>query len=117
MPGGRELTIYAVDVSPSMGELMTVDDPSTGTTKSVTKLEYSLEVIKHQVANMLLAGLKTAHCGIVLFGTDRKCNHGLTRLVDDNDSLPIILKIPKTPWQLVDTNIFGSISPLHNPVP
>jgi len=74
MPGGRELTIYAVDVSPSMGELMTVDDPSTGTTKSVTKLEYSLEVIKHQVANMLLAGLKTAHCGIVLFGTDHTQN-------------------------------------------
>ncbi|KNZ47972.1 hypothetical protein VP01_5g9 [Puccinia sorghi] len=74
MPGGRELTIYAVDVSPSMGELMTVDDPSTGTTKSVTKLEYGLEVIKHQVANMLLAGLKTAHCGIVLFGTNHTQN-------------------------------------------
>lgn len=53
----RELTIYAVDVSPSMGELMTVDDPSTGTTKSVTKLEYGLEVIKHQVANMVIGKL------------------------------------------------------------
>ncbi|KAA1130751.1 ATP-dependent DNA helicase II subunit 2 [Puccinia graminis f. sp. tritici] len=74
MAGGRELTIYAIDVSPSMSEKRTADDPSTGATTSVTNLEYGLEVVKHQVANMLLAGLKTVHCGVVLFGTERTDN-------------------------------------------
>ncbi|POW01450.1 hypothetical protein PSTT_12536, partial [Puccinia striiformis] len=68
----RELTIYAIDVSPSMRRKRTVDDPHTGETHMVTNLEYGLEVVKHQVANMLLAGLKTVHCGIVLFGTDHE---------------------------------------------
>ncbi|WAR60655.1 hypothetical protein PtB15_9B594 [Puccinia triticina] len=74
MVGGRELTIYAIDVSPSMSTKRSVVDPTTGETTSVTNLEHGLEVVKHQVANMLLAGLKTVHCGIVLFGTDHTDN-------------------------------------------
>ncbi|PLW57935.1 hypothetical protein PCANC_01023 [Puccinia coronata f. sp. avenae] len=57
-----------------MAGRVTATDPSSGTTRSMTRLEYGLEVVKHQVANMLLAGLKTAHCGIVLFGTDHTQN-------------------------------------------
>jgi hypothetical protein len=36
-----------------MSEKRTADDPSTGATASVTNLEYGLEVVKHQVANMV----------------------------------------------------------------
>lgn len=68
--GGKELTLYCVDVSPSMAEERTVDDIVAGKMKSASNLEYGLEFVRNQVANMLLSGLKTVHCGIVLFGSD-----------------------------------------------
>ncbi|KAG0145225.1 hypothetical protein CROQUDRAFT_46048 [Cronartium quercuum f. sp. fusiforme G11] len=72
----REMTIFCVDVSSSMANLRTIDvgHSSEKTTQQITNLEYGLEVVKARVADMLIGGLKTVHCGIVLFGSDHTEN-------------------------------------------
>ncbi|KAI8448775.1 SPOC like C-terminal domain-containing protein, partial [Phakopsora pachyrhizi] len=73
----REITIYCIDVSPTMREkrtLVEIGENDEVIKKVTDNLEYGLEVVKGQVSSMLLSGLKTVHCGIVLFGTDRTKN-------------------------------------------
>ncbi|KAF8575921.1 ku80-like protein [Ramaria rubella] len=71
---GYTVTMFLVDVSPSMGKLRTVDLPSRPDgekrTRQVTRLEWVLEFVMLKVQEMIFHGRKTEQCGVILFGTE-----------------------------------------------
>ncbi|OCH84687.1 ku80-like protein [Obba rivulosa] len=71
---GFTVTMFLVDVSPSMGKLREVEVPNgpNGETMTIemTNLEYSLQFVKLKIQEMIFNGRKTDQCGVILFGTD-----------------------------------------------
>ncbi|KAI0307520.1 SPOC domain-like protein [Multifurca ochricompacta] len=75
---GYTVTIFLVDVSPTMGTYRTLhlsphpnEDPPT---KQVTYLQWSLQFAMLKIQEMIFNGRKTDQCGVILFGTDETNN-------------------------------------------
>ncbi|KAI0035265.1 SPOC like C-terminal domain-containing protein [Vararia minispora EC-137] len=71
---GYTVTMFLVDVSPSMGTMSSVDVPDgpDGEPRSVhmSRLERALQFVKLKIQEMIFNGRKTDQCGVLLFGTD-----------------------------------------------
>ncbi|EJD55401.1 SPOC domain-like protein [Auricularia subglabra TFB-10046 SS5] len=71
---GFTVTMFVVDVSPSMGKTRSVEleDGLTGQTRVVemTNLEWALRYVKLKIQEMIFHGRKTDQCGVILFGTE-----------------------------------------------
>ncbi|KAF8139796.1 SPOC domain-like protein [Boletus edulis] len=75
---GYTVTMFLVDLSPSMGASRTVELPDgpKGETRSVelTKLEWSLQFVKMKIQDMIFNGRKTDQCGVIIFGSEETNN-------------------------------------------
>ncbi|EIW86315.1 SPOC domain-like protein [Coniophora puteana RWD-64-598 SS2] len=71
---GYTVTMFLVDISPSMVETRIVDLPPGPTgeerTREVSSLEYSLQYVKLRIQDMIFHGRKTEQCGVIIFGSD-----------------------------------------------
>ncbi|THH13198.1 hypothetical protein EW146_g6992 [Bondarzewia mesenterica] len=73
---GYTVTMFLVDVSPSMGTLRTVEFPdgpngeSQSQSTEMTHLEWALQFVMLKIQEMIFNGRKTDQCGVILFGTD-----------------------------------------------
>ncbi|KAH8101566.1 SPOC domain-like protein [Cristinia sonorae] len=71
---GYTVTMFLIDVSPTMGETreVIVPDGPNGEerTLEMTNLEWSLQYIKLKIQEMIYNGRKTDQCGVILFGTE-----------------------------------------------
>ncbi|OBZ80021.1 ATP-dependent DNA helicase II subunit 2 [Grifola frondosa] len=71
---GYTVTIFLIDISPSMGKMREVElPPSAGAereTIEMTNLEWSLQFVMLKIQEMIFNGRKTDQCGIILFGTE-----------------------------------------------
>ncbi|KAF8330432.1 SPOC domain-like protein [Cantharellus anzutake] len=71
---GYTVTMFVIDVSPSMGEERKVEvapgPNGEPIFKKTTKLEWSLKYVKHKIQQMIFAGRKSDKCGVILFGTE-----------------------------------------------
>ncbi|EGN94087.1 hypothetical protein SERLA73DRAFT_63055, partial [Serpula lacrymans var. lacrymans S7.3] len=68
------VTIFLVDISPSMGAMRTVDLPpgpkgEQGTVE-MTNLEWSMQFVKLKIQEMIFNGRKTDQCGVIVFGSE-----------------------------------------------
>ncbi|KAF8845541.1 ku80-like protein [Paxillus ammoniavirescens] len=75
---GYTVTMFLVDVSPSMGATrsVTLPDGPNGEARSIemTKLEWSLQFVKMKIQEMIFNGRKTDQCGVVIFGSEETDN-------------------------------------------
>ncbi|KIJ59827.1 hypothetical protein HYDPIDRAFT_118081 [Hydnomerulius pinastri MD-312] len=75
---GYTVTMFLVDVSPSMGAMRTVELPDgpNGEERSVemTHLEWSLQFVKLKIQEMIFNGRKTDQCGVLIFGSEETDN-------------------------------------------
>ncbi|KAF9229802.1 ku80-like protein [Gyrodon lividus] len=75
---GYTVTMFLLDVSPSMGATRTValPDGPNGEARSIemTKLEWSLQFVKMKIQEMIFNGRKTDQCGVIIFGSDETDN-------------------------------------------
>ncbi|KAH9075752.1 SPOC domain-like protein [Lactarius deliciosus] len=75
---GYSVTLFIVDVSPTMGTMRTLDLPpgpnGETRTKKVTHLQWSLQFAMLKIQEMIFNGRKTDQCGVILFGTEETDN-------------------------------------------
>ncbi|EIN13322.1 ku80-like protein [Punctularia strigosozonata HHB-11173 SS5] len=75
---GYTVTMFLVDISPSMGKLREVELPpgpkGERRTTEVTNLEWGLQFVKLKIQEMIFHGRKTEQCGVILFGTEETHN-------------------------------------------
>ncbi|KAH9855805.1 SPOC domain-like protein [Lenzites betulinus] len=75
---GYTVTMFLVDVSPSMGKMRQVSvsgpDGKDSRTIEMTNLEWSLQYVMLKVQEMIFNGRKTDKCGIMLFGSEETNN-------------------------------------------
>ncbi|TCD60796.1 ATP-dependent DNA helicase II subunit 2 [Steccherinum ochraceum] len=75
---GYTVTMFLIDVSPTMGETREVELPEgpNGEERSIemTNLQWSLQYVKLKIQEMIYNGRKTDQCGIILFGTEESNN-------------------------------------------
>ncbi|KAA1468434.1 SPOC domain-like protein [Dentipellis sp. KUC8613] len=75
---GYTVTMFLVDVSPSMGKTRTVELPDgpNGELRDMemTHLEWALQFVMLKIQEMIFNGRKTDQCGVILFGTDETEN-------------------------------------------
>ncbi|KAG8743940.1 hypothetical protein FRC10_011126 [Ceratobasidium sp. 414] len=102
---GYTVTMFVVDVSPSMGTMRTVflepGKDGEERTKEVTHLEWALQYVMLKVQEMIHNGRKTDQCGVILFGTEDTKNivedehpgEGYTNIVE---YIPIAHPTPAT---------------------
>ncbi|KAG6333279.1 hypothetical protein ID866_5813 [Astraeus odoratus] len=71
---GYTVTMFLVDLSPSMGATRTVELPPglDGEERSVemTNLQWALQFVKYKVQEMIFGGRKTEQCGVIVFGSE-----------------------------------------------
>jgi len=95
--GQYTVTMFLVDISPSMGATRTVELPPGpgGEERSaeMTNLEWALQFVKFKIQEMvcfvnvywrrcseckycfqIFGGRKTEQCGVIVFGSDRMCH-------------------------------------------
>ncbi|CAL1697373.1 unnamed protein product [Somion occarium] len=81
---GYTVTMFLIDVSPSMGTLREVEVPDglTGEVRTIetTNLEWSLQFVKLKIQEMIYNGRKTDQCGVILFGSEETNN-----IINDKD--------------------------------
>ncbi|KAI8983219.1 SPOC domain-like protein [Trametes punicea] len=75
---GYTVTMFLVDVSPSMGKMRQVSvsgkDGTTSDTIEMTNLEWSLQYVMLKIQEMIFNGRKTDKCGVILFGSEETNN-------------------------------------------
>ncbi|EJD04469.1 SPOC domain-like protein [Fomitiporia mediterranea MF3/22] len=75
---GYTVTMFCIDVSPSMGSLRSVEvsDSQDGTTRTVemTNLAWAMQYVLLKIQEMIFHGRKTDQCGVILFGTEETNN-------------------------------------------
>ncbi|KAH7104333.1 SPOC domain-like protein [Auriculariales sp. MPI-PUGE-AT-0066] len=75
---GYTVTMFVLDVSPSMGKKREVEleDGATGQTKVIemTNLEWAMRYIKLKCQDMIYHDRKTDQCGVILSGTEETNN-------------------------------------------
>ncbi|GJE94221.1 ku80-like protein [Phanerochaete sordida] len=75
---GYTVTMFLVDVSPSMGKMREVEIPLPNGEVQIaemTNLEWALQFVKLKVQEMIYHERKTDQCGILLFGSSNTDNH------------------------------------------
>ncbi|KAG8984122.1 ATP-dependent DNA helicase II subunit 2 [Tulasnella sp. JGI-2019a] len=75
---GYTVTMFVIDVSPSLGEMRTIELPpgpeGEPRSKKITNLEWALQFVLLKVQEMIFNGRKTDQCGVILFGTAKTEN-------------------------------------------
>ncbi|KAG8851859.1 ATP-dependent DNA helicase II subunit 2 [Tulasnella sp. 330] len=75
---GYTVTMFVIDVSPSLGKMRTIQLPpgpdGESRSKEVTNLEWALQFVLLKVQEMIFNGRKTDQCGVILFGTTKSKN-------------------------------------------
>ncbi|KAI0358783.1 hypothetical protein OH77DRAFT_1105096 [Trametes cingulata] len=75
---GYTVTMFLVDVSPSMGKMrqVSVSGPDGKDTETIemTNLEWSLQYVMLKIQEMIFNGRKTDKCGVILFGSEETNN-------------------------------------------
>ncbi|KAH9949516.1 SPOC domain-like protein [Amylocystis lapponica] len=71
---GYTVTMFLVDVSPSMGKFRPVEIPGAidgePDTIEMTNLEWSVQFVMLKIQEMIFNGRKTDQCGVILFGSE-----------------------------------------------
>ncbi|KAI0327975.1 SPOC domain-like protein [Cubamyces sp. BRFM 1775] len=75
---GYTVTMFLVDISPSMGKTRQVSVPGKDGEDSdiieMTNLEWSLQFVMLKIQEMIFNGRKTDKCGVILFGSEETNN-------------------------------------------
>ncbi|KAJ7630413.1 SPOC domain-like protein [Roridomyces roridus] len=71
---GYTVTMFVVDVGPSMAKIRTHDPEGSELTHELTNLQWGLQFVKLKVQEMIFNGRKTDQCGVILFGSDKTRN-------------------------------------------
>ncbi|KAG2345381.1 SPOC domain-like protein [Suillus weaverae] len=75
---GYTVTMFLIDVSPSMGATRSVELPPTPNGEQriteMTNLEWALQFVKLKIQEMIFNGRKTDQCGVILFGSEETDN-------------------------------------------
>ncbi|KAG2370362.1 SPOC like C-terminal domain-containing protein [Suillus spraguei] len=75
---GYTVTMFLIDVSPSMGVTRSVELPPTPSgerrTTEMTNLQWALQFVKLKIQDMIFNGRKTDQCGVILFGSEETDN-------------------------------------------
>ncbi|CAK5280012.1 unnamed protein product [Mycena citricolor] len=76
---GYTVTMYVVDVGPSMNNLRTHDPEGNRLPHEITNLEWGLQFVKLKIQEMagpfiIYNKRKTEQCGVILFGSDKTKN-------------------------------------------
>ncbi|KAG8902590.1 ATP-dependent DNA helicase II subunit 2 [Tulasnella sp. 403] len=75
---GYTVTMFVIDVSPSMGNQRTIQLPpgpdGEAKTRTLSNLEWALQFVMLKIQDMIYNGRKTDQCGVILFGTRKTKN-------------------------------------------
>ncbi|KAJ8520350.1 hypothetical protein ONZ45_g2822 [Pleurotus djamor] len=75
---GYTVTMFLVDLSPSMGNTRTIELPpgpdGVQHASEITNLEYALQFVKLKIQDMVYNGRKTDQCGVITFGSEETNN-------------------------------------------
>ncbi|KAI1790424.1 SPOC domain-like protein [Ganoderma leucocontextum] len=75
---GYTVTMFLVDISPSMSKTRAVEIPGTSGKESqvieMTNLQWSLQFVMLKIQEMIFNGRKTDKCGVILFGSEGTSN-------------------------------------------
>ncbi|KAJ7226110.1 SPOC domain-like protein [Mycena pura] len=79
---GYTVTMFVIDVGPSMGGLRTHDPDGNELPQEITNLQWGLQFVKLKIQEMIFNGRKTDQCGVILFGSDKTRNIVNKRMKD-----------------------------------
>ncbi|KAJ7789458.1 ku80-like protein [Mycena olivaceomarginata] len=71
---GYTVTMFVVDIGPSMGRLRTHDPEGNELAQEITNLEWGLQFVKLKIQEMIFNGRKTDQCGVIVFGSRKTRN-------------------------------------------
>ncbi|KAJ7102505.1 SPOC domain-like protein [Mycena belliarum] len=71
---GYTVTMFVVDIGPTMGKLRTHDPEGNELGQEITNLEWGLQFVKLKIQEMIFNGRKTDQCGVIVFGSDKTRN-------------------------------------------
>ncbi|KAF7306399.1 Ku domain-containing protein [Mycena indigotica] len=71
---GYTVTMFIVDVGPSMNKIRTHDAEGNELPHETTYLQWGLQFVKLKIQEMIFNGRKTDQCGVILLGSDRTRN-------------------------------------------
>ncbi|KAJ6626980.1 ku80-like protein [Mycena sp. CBHHK59/15] len=71
---GYTVTIFIVDIGPSMGKVRTHDPEGNELLQEMTNLQWGLQFVKLKIQEMIFNGRKTDKCGVIVFGSDETKN-------------------------------------------
>ncbi|KAF8213754.1 hypothetical protein K438DRAFT_1957103 [Mycena galopus ATCC 62051] len=71
---GYTVTMFVVDIQPSMGKLRTHDPEGNELLHEITNLQWGLQFVKLKIQEMIFNGRKTDQCGVIVFGSRKTRN-------------------------------------------
>ncbi|KAJ7171774.1 SPOC domain-like protein [Mycena crocata] len=71
---GYTVTMFVIDIGPSMAKLRTHDPEGNELIEEITNLQWGLQFVKLKIQEMIFNGRKTDKCGVVVFGSDKTRN-------------------------------------------
>ncbi|KAJ7480055.1 SPOC domain-like protein [Mycena galericulata] len=71
---GYTVTMFVVDIGPSMAKLRTHDPEGNELLQEITNLQWGLQFVKLKIQEMIFNGRKTDQCGVIIFGSDETRN-------------------------------------------
>ncbi|KAK7064784.1 SPOC domain-like protein [Favolaschia claudopus] len=71
---GYTVTMFVVDIGPSMAKLRTHDPEGNELLQEMTNLQWGLQFVKLKIQEMIFNGRKTDQCGVIVFGADKTRN-------------------------------------------
>ncbi|KAJ7071583.1 SPOC domain-like protein [Mycena amicta] len=71
---GYTVTMFIVDVGPSMARIRTHDPDGNELPNQISSLQWGLQFVKLKVQEMIFNGRKTDQCGVILLGSDKTRN-------------------------------------------
>ncbi|KAF7340174.1 SPOC domain-like protein [Mycena venus] len=71
---GYTVTMFVVDIGPSMAKLRTHDPEGNELMQETTNLQWGLQFVKLKIQEMIFNGRKTDQCGVIVFGSDKTRN-------------------------------------------
>ncbi|KAJ6519234.1 ku80-like protein [Mycena sanguinolenta] len=77
---GYTVTMFVVDVQPSMAKLRTHDPEGNELLHEITNLQWGLQFVKLKIQEMIFNGRKTDQCGVIVFGSRKTKNLLHTRM-------------------------------------
>ncbi|KAF7367429.1 SPOC domain-like protein [Mycena sanguinolenta] len=71
---GYTVTMFVVDIQPSMAKLRTHDPEGNELLHEITNLQWGLQFVKLKIQEMIFNGRKTDQCGVIVFGSRKTKN-------------------------------------------